>query len=254
MKKTSLLLIMALALCTVALAQNIPTVSVNANNVPNAVDRVFDPSFNVFGRSYSEWSAAWEQWAYSIPASNHPLFDTTTDCSVGQSGPVWFLGGKFCSNGATCSFTGIVRSCSIPSGKALYFPIIDSEDSALEEDINEHPGDTGAGQINAMRAYAASNMDPAIVAAWLDGVPIPKLQQRYRVQSPAFSFTIPEDNYLAAVYPAPNAFKAGSYYPAVDDGWFLMLAPLPPGRHVLQFQGTIGTFVIGVRYNLNVLK
>ena len=56
-----------------------------------------------FGRTYSEWAAAWWQWALSIPVSVHPLFDHG-DCKTGQSGPVYFLGGSF--NSASAS-----RSC-----------------------------------------------------------------------------------------------------------------------------------------------
>src|SRR5450631_195145 len=76
--------------------------------VPSVLaQKVIDRDSVAYGRTYSEWSAAWEQWSYSIPASQHPLFDNG-DCSVGQSGPVWFLGGKFCYNGGTCSYKGVV--------------------------------------------------------------------------------------------------------------------------------------------------
>ena len=96
--------------------------------------KVITPDSVAYGRTYSEWSAAWWQWTLSIPASNHPLFDTG-DCSVGQSGPVWFLGGKFCaSNNPNCGYSDVVRSCSVPAGKALYIPILNAEWSSLELD------------------------------------------------------------------------------------------------------------------------
>jgi hypothetical protein len=51
----------------------------------------------VFGKIYGEWSAAWWQWAVSIPASESPVLltddDLNFDCSLGQHGPVWFLAG-----------------------------------------------------------------------------------------------------------------------------------------------------------------
>src|SRR5438046_3826702 len=86
-----------------------------------------------YGRTYGDWAAAWWQWALSIPASHHPLFDTA-DCGVGQSGPVFFLGGKACSTLDThCDFGHADRICTVPSGKALFFPVINTEDSTLEE-------------------------------------------------------------------------------------------------------------------------
>src|SRR5450759_3973808 len=101
--------------------------------VPSAMAQVvIAPSSVAYGRTYSEWSAAWEQWSYSIPVAQHPLFDNG-DCSVGQSGPVWFLGGKFCANNTpNCGTNNVVRSCSVPGKKALYIPVLNAEWSVLE--------------------------------------------------------------------------------------------------------------------------
>src|SRR5690242_17902424 len=80
------------------------------------------------GRTYSDWSAAWWQWALSIPVHDpanpsqilNPLFDDTgAECGVQQSGPVFFLGGKFCQSNPPpgsppCSFT-VTRNCSVPA-------------------------------------------------------------------------------------------------------------------------------------------
>ena len=44
------------------------------------------------GKTYGEWTAAWWQWALSIPAERNPFFplDPTGEfCGEGQSGPVW---------------------------------------------------------------------------------------------------------------------------------------------------------------------
>jgi hypothetical protein len=80
-----------------------------------------------YGRTYGEWSAAWWQWALSIPVANHPLFDNGP-CSVGQSGPVWFLGSKFCANNnPNCGTTHVIRTCSVPKGIALYVNVGSAE-------------------------------------------------------------------------------------------------------------------------------
>jgi len=238
-----------LALALVGLT--VPSVTAHDNDGP----RVFDKNDVAYGRTYGEWSTAWEQWSYSIPVAQHPLFDNG-DCSVGQSGPVWFLGGKFCANNATsCSFTGVVRRCKVPSGKALYFPVFNGEDSALEESVVEHPGDETYQQIATMRSFEDVSMSPSDVSCRVDGAPIPHLKEGFRVQSTAFGFTLPTDNLLASVYGNPN-FLAGTYFPAVDDGWYVMLSPLPAGPHQIHFRGynPVYNFTLDVTYNLNVTK
>jgi len=204
-----------------------PNVRANAGGYPLVLDR----DSIVFGRSYADWSAAWEQWAFSIPTASHPLFDHG-DCSTGQSGPVWFLGGKFCANNdPTCGTSNVVRTCKVASGKALYVAIFNSEDSALE--------DPGNPQIAGLRAFTAGQMDSAAnLTMEVDGLPVPHLKDRFRVQSTAFGFTLPDDNYLKAVYPPGYAkFDAGSYFPGVDDGYYAMLPPLDVGHHTLHFHG-----------------
>jgi hypothetical protein len=170
---------------------------------------------------------------------------------------VWFLGGKFCQNSSTnCSYTNVQRSCNIPHGKFLYFPIANGEDSVLEESTAEDPGNEAAQQINYMRQLE----DPWVVAppiefATIDGVPVPDLIS-HSVQSTVFGFTIPDDNYLKVVYNLPSAFPAGTYYPAVDQGQYLMLAPLRPGIHVIHIGASWGpgNFQFDVTYFLTVNK
>jgi hypothetical protein len=78
---------------------------------------VVPPADQYAGLTYGEWGAKWYQWATLLPANNHPLFDTT-DFSAGQSAPVWFLGGVFCSNyNPICNPQAVKRSCKIPAGK-----------------------------------------------------------------------------------------------------------------------------------------
>src|ERR1700737_919909 len=75
---------------------------------------VVQPNSVEFGNTYGEWSARWWQWLVSIPAATNPnLTSGTVDCTLGQSGQVWFLGGSF---GDKPSYT---RSCTIESGKDL---------------------------------------------------------------------------------------------------------------------------------------
>src|SRR5438067_24588 len=75
-----------------------------------------------YGMTYGQWNARWWQWFFSVPASRNPglATDGAVDCSVGQSGDVWFLAGSFQSGGT------FSRSCAVPVGKALFVPLINS--------------------------------------------------------------------------------------------------------------------------------
>src|SRR5262245_23872896 len=106
-----LMLTLALALTVAVLA---PPVSAEAANENPGVLPV-NSSAN--GRSYGEWSAAWWQWALSIPTTVSPLLDASgVDCAQGQTGHVWFLAGVLNVSGQA------ERSCTIPSGMALFLP------------------------------------------------------------------------------------------------------------------------------------
>ena len=61
--------------------------------------------------------AKWWKWVLAIPASQNPIFDQTgADCGLGQNGGVWYLAGT--TGGA------VTRTCTIPAGKSIFFPII----------------------------------------------------------------------------------------------------------------------------------
>jgi hypothetical protein len=74
------------------------------------------------------------------------------------------------------------------------------------------------------------------VSAEIDGEVVPNLMERFHVQSVVFGYTLPANNLLLAV--GETGIPQGTYFPAVDDGWGLMLSPLRPGNHVLQFSST----------------
>jgi hypothetical protein len=68
---------------------------------------------------FKQLSAEWWQWTLSFPEAESPQLDATGErCTVGQRGSVWFLVGNF---GGTTT-----RSCTIPKGKTLFFPVINS--------------------------------------------------------------------------------------------------------------------------------
>jgi hypothetical protein len=207
-----------------------------------------------FGRTYGDWAAQWWQWALSLPAAASPLFDTA-DCGTGQSGPVWFLGGKFCaSNAASCTPGVGVRTCTVPAGKYLFFPLVNTDDSLIEEVSYGHTDAT----VASMRAAAAAAIDGASkLSASVDGMALCGLTG-HRVQSPVFSFILPEGDLFTAIGEGPpglpDGFKPGPYFPIVDDGVYVLLEPLRPGRHVIRFHAEVGSpaFVLDMTYYVTV--
>jgi hypothetical protein len=90
------------------------------------------------------------------------------------------------------------------------------------------------------------------LACEIDGKPV-KYLQNYRVQSPVFSAVLPEGNIYGQ--------EPGLFMPCVDDGYYLMVAPLPVGKHTIHFHGVNWVWttegnrepvVLDVTYNLTV--
>jgi len=204
---------------------------------------VIPPQASPVGHTYSEWAAMWWQWAFSIPADMNPVADPTGEfAAVGQSGPVWFLAGNF--GGTT------VRTAAVPVGKALFFPIINT----LWINLPDYGDDPWS---DAQRAFARSVIGPFIDNAFdlsctIDGVAAQNLEA-YRTATAdgaEYLITMPENNIWGFL-------PAGTYGPTVDDGIYLMLAPLSRGQHTIHLTSAstgsaLGDFALDVTYYLTV--
>lgn len=218
------------------------------------VVKIFPADSTPYGRSYGEWMAAWQQWATSIPATSHPLFDTGP-ADTGQSGPVFFLGGKFCPIDTECSTQNVTRKITIPPGKALFFPIMDAEYSTVETGGGSMDGPNAIPDINGLRQAAGQTVNNYTnLSLEVDGVKVTNLES-FRVQSPAFSFYLPENDIFTAV--GEGTFTPGYYFPGVDDGYYVMLQPLSAGKeHIIHFHGEapVWNWVLDVTYRVTVDK
>jgi hypothetical protein len=198
---------------------------------------VLPPSSHPYGRTYGEWSNAWWQWALSIPTSVNPLFATgETDCSINQSGPVWFLAG---TTGGS-----VTRNCTIPAGKALFFPIVNFENNNLGCPPSNFTVDQLHQQLNGLIDSVTT------LEADVDGVNIQNLKSyRAGTDNSTFSVTLPSDNLFNS---ASCTISAGTYPSQVSDGYYLMLAPLPVGPHTIHLKGETPSFTTEVTYHLTV--
>jgi hypothetical protein len=202
-----------------------------------ADEQIVPVNANAYGNTYGEWSARWWQWLLSIPEAHNPNVDTTgADCGQEQVGPVWFLASRFAGTSA------VTRSCTVPAGKALFAPILNSLFGAGVGDCD--PTNPGVlCNLAKLRVVTATGLGSATLTASIDGDSLENLRQQ-RVQSPVLTITFP----VGAVF----GFTAGTYTPNVSDGYWLMFPPLTAGKHTIHLKGVSGGTVIDVTYELTV--
>jgi hypothetical protein len=184
------------------------------------------PQSNAHGASLSERAAEWGRWATAISPEAHPLLEGP--CATGQSGKVWFLGGSFVSN-------VVERSCTVPSGTALFFPVVNNSYLAYPEDP-EYDDD------EAIRSIA-QDAELSRVRAAINGRSVGSLQA-YEVTSPVFE--VAEPLLLQGLGIDVRNVRGATY------GIYLLIPPLPVGQHVLTFGGSVGSWEQDITYHLTV--
>src|SRR5437773_9144834 len=96
---------------------------VKSNN--NASSLLYPLDSQPFGIGYIRGAEGFHKLLYEEPTNTNIATDTSGKyCALDQSGPLWYLAGT--AGGA------VVRSCSVPAGKALFFPLIANECSYAE--------------------------------------------------------------------------------------------------------------------------
>ena len=128
----------------------------------------------------------------------------------------------------------------MPEGKAIFFPIINTL-------WTTGPGDPPTTIPDILSARAGVTADVIGLSCTIDGVAVKHLEKFVTI-SPVFSLTIPADNVLG--------LPAAVYTPDIDEGFYLMLAPLSPGKHTIHFTGNnvdLG-YALDITYNITVPK
>jgi hypothetical protein len=260
---------MKVAVCILVVSTGLFAASVgfatSAQAAPaGASSGVIPPQAMPHGATYGQWDAGWWQWLYQTPMSQSPEFAGAgsqataqpVDCSAGQSGHVWFLGGTYLptsydsSSNPPVSKSDVYRSCTIPTGTSLFFPIINGEADNLScpaaggDPNNNGNTDLSAEQLAGYASEFSNYIVPGSMSATIDGASVSGLANGnsiYRAPSPWFSYTLPADN-TGTLFGCD--FPAGTTPPTVDghlgataDGIYLMLAPLSPGVHQIHFGG-----------------
>jgi hypothetical protein len=207
---------------------------------------VVSPSSTVQGRTYAQWSAA--QWQWELEQQNvadSPAVDPNpgtaaqpepVNCTLGQAGPVWFLAGTTFLQGYSTAY----RSCSVPAGVYLFFPVID----VWNDNLNCPGAAAGTLTGKQLRQRVQQQTDTIVnksMSVTVDGVAVKGLTNSstaYRAAASGFSYTLPAGNALSAFCPG-SPFPAGTSPPnppgAYADGVYIMLTPLSAGVHRISF-------------------
>ena len=186
----------------------------------------------IHGKTYGEWGARWWQWFLSIPddpPGSHPGTvgmgreaddPEETDCRVGDQGPVLFLagiGGEFGDVGKAS------RKCKypIPKGKTLFLPVVNSTF------VNEPGEDATVEEKRVILGDFSATSFSCLLNVEIDGAPAYQLPIGV-TQTPTYE-TEP-----VFLYP-PGTYDEE----AVGDGFWIAVAGLSRGDHVLRFAGII---------------
>ncbi len=192
--------------------------------------QVLPNNATVDGKTIGEWSAEWLTWLYSIPINQNPVFDPDGRWATNSQprGSVFFLYGILESTGS------VVRRFSVAEGKFLFLSLF----NVNVENIDTEPPLT----VEELRDFAAQFVAlPLNMHAVVDGVAINNLLD-HRAASPVFSLNFPSpDNLKTFQYGHPIT---GLIDPVVADGYWLMIEPLAPGRHVVNYGATTAPPVI----------
>ena len=201
--------------------------------------RVYPPHFDVAGNSMQEWAAEWwklvfETQVHTGSQITHPNLDETgANAAQGDVGDVFFLFGTF----APGEFTR--TNVTIPAGKPILVPILPMEFSNYDTpDPNfNFPGNYSAAELAGFAdASADSVRSRGEVFLSVDGVAVQGVVA-HKESSPV-TYTLPATDNLLQFFGLPFS---GPVDPAAVDGYYVMLQPLSPGEHTIEFGGSIPT-------------
>jgi len=216
------------------------------------------------GHTYADWSERWWQWVYSLPTDHNPMFDTA-DASAGQKDDVWFLGGSF-------DGTPKIRTAVVHKNTLLFIAIITGAFDNTDCDGSKRISDGFA--VSDLRGFVQAYIDSAQnVSCTIDGMLVSGLSDAvhsdYRVQSSStngFSYDLaPMNNILnfdgltcwSNLHGGPIHVDANTYHP-VADGIYVMVGPMTPGSHMIQFHADATSggspFVQDATYYVTVTK
>ncbi|MEV7544432.1 hypothetical protein [Streptomyces sp. NPDC089915] len=105
-----------------------------------------DGNWQVGAAEGGRLAARWWKWVLSAPQEENPVADSTgAYAGRRQPGDLWFLAGTYGGR--------VVRRCEVPTGRPLFFPVLNTRRPAV-------PFLTKPWRLETTRASAALNSSP----------------------------------------------------------------------------------------------
>lgn len=201
--------------------------------------KLFVQNDTPYGKSMQQWSNRWWNWMVGQPKESNPTEDSdgkyANNCQTYDN--VYFLCG-------TTTSKNVVRSCDIPDGKSILFPVICYEHSLLEDrDIN-NPHELLKLSTEDLNEYDMNNVSAKIndnEYSTKDGI--------IRIRSPLFSITLPKSN----VWSTGNE----GFTIAAADGYWIFVNDIDPGSYDIKFRARpshpeTGSLEIDTSYKIKI--
>jgi hypothetical protein len=197
-----------------------------------------DPSAEHYGQTYAQWAGDWVNYIYryTSPLCHDPVNDVTgTECQLNQDpqSPVFFLVG---------TYGGVARrtECAIAGEKALFFPLMNSwaDRSGLAPDQM-----VSDAEFKASVEAGVAGIIPSSLHLTVDGKDVGGLERGKIASAPDVLHIAPAPNSLTC----KGQYDVGGDFPGYVGGYFVMLAPLGSGAHVISFGATGNTPDLGER-------
>jgi hypothetical protein len=194
----------------------------------------FTADCSPYGITYGRWTIQWWQWVLAIPKPKNPVLDKTGE-HAGENQPfrdVWYLAGKLPEEDIILPR----RSCSIPEGRSILFPVINCEANPLE--LPQLRTDEDIVQQVKKDEDSIIMKECYVDDKWVRA-------QRVKSDPAIFELNMVRDNLFNV--------KGGSTH-ASADGYWVFLKPLSKGEHTISFHGSCekGRLNSGAIYHLQV--
>lgn len=165
------------------------------------------PGAAIAGVGQPEWTERWWKWVGRFPQGQLPYRDRDGAlCATAQEGPVWFLAG-------TDGQSDAQRRCRIPADKYLLVPVMNIVQLGGGPDAPAR----GCEELRASAAKVMDHLSNSLVL--LDGRMVGATAEMRIASNGCFD--------------PGRGLLGGGHNVAASDGYWLMLSPLPPGKHVL---------------------
>lgn len=176
---------------------------------------------------YQQLAKGWLRWMEAIPAATNPVLDETgANCAVGQGGPVWYLAGTFGGP--------VDRSCDVPFGRLLYFPLVNAFSTIPPFAVTPEQ-DEAFWTARATNFILGTRAQTCELRLRIDGREVladlaARDQALWTALLEPFSVDMAEDGIFGDL-------PGGEWPYAYIGGHFALFAPLTRGEHTLEFGG-----------------